>query len=118
MNEYSNSYNINYDLVVKIRFDTHFFTPLDFDVIDYNSYNVPSIPNGYIYNDVFAISTPNIMNVVAKKIETINDIYNTLNGDMIPEFVIYYVLTSNEIMINRVMGHVGLYRSLRQQKIN
>lgn len=115
MLDYSNKNNIKYDLIVKIRTDTYLYNTFNIKDIIPNNYNVPSIPNGYIYNDTIAISDEYVMNLIALKFNNIVNLNKEANGNFIPENIIHNVLNNNNIAINRINNwHCDLYRTLNK----
>lgn len=110
--EYEQQNNIQYDLCIKGRLDIWFkFLNINLDELDLTGYNVPCDPAGFIYNDVIAFATPDIIDLVANKYIKINEWYDQGDYNFIPESVTNKVLTNNNITIikNNDIG-CDLYR--------
>jgi hypothetical protein len=111
--DYETKQGIKYDLCIKSRVDTC-FKSFDINLMDLtlDQYHVPSDPAGFIYNDVLAIASPKIMDIVATRYDKLTDWYNSGDCNFIPEYITNKILNENDIMINRVNGlHCDLYRN-------
>ena len=97
-----------YDLVIKARTDTTIYS-LNIDSVNSSCYNVPSIPDGFIYNDVLAICSPNIADIVGFKYNKLDQWYAEGIRDYIPESLNSRVLLENNIQIKQLDNtHINL----------
>lgn len=105
---YSTETGTVYDLVIKARTDTTIYS-LDMNSVDIACYNVPAHPYGFIYNDVLAICTPLIADIIGFKYNKLDQWYDQGLRDYIPESLNNRVLIDNNIQINRLSNtHINL----------
>lgn len=103
--DYEAQHHFNYHLCIKGRLDT-WFKAFDANLlnIDPQQYCVPSDPQGFIYNDVLAIASPNIMDIVAQRYSKLDEWYNSGDYNFIPEYTTQKILKQNNIDIYRHPG--------------
>jgi hypothetical protein len=111
--DYETKHGIKYDLCIKSRIDIYFKSfNINLTNLTLDQYHVPSDPVGFIYNDVMAIASPRIMDIVATRYNKLNEWYDSGDHNFIPEYVTNKILNENNIMINRVDGfHCDLSRT-------
>jgi hypothetical protein len=90
----------SYDMVIKARTDTGFYRfAIESEQIKNNKYVVPSDPHGYIYNDVIAMCSPNVSNIVASRYDKLKPWYDSGVLDFIPESLTLRALQESNIEI-------------------
>ena len=90
----------SYDMVIKSRTDTGFYRfAIESEHVKNNKYVVPSVPHGYIYNDVIAMCSPKVSNIVASRYDKLKLWYDSGVLDFIPESLTLRALQENNIEI-------------------
>jgi len=100
--EYEHIHRINYDVCIKGRLDT-WIIQYNVDMLNLrnDTYYVPSMPQGYIYNDVLAIGSTNVMDIVASRFSRLQEWYESQDYNFIPEYVTDKILKEYNINITK-----------------
>ena len=72
---------------------------IDLLTIEADKYYVPSFPEGYMYNDVLAIGSSDVIDIVGSRYSRLDDWYNLQDYNFIPEYVTDKVLREEHIEI-------------------
>ena len=79
MTKYENDNNIKFDIILRIRSDVVFKTPLDINIYEMNKIYVPKFHYWDGINDRFALGPSNLMSVYMKMYTNIYDLANKTN---------------------------------------
>lgn len=98
--EYESGHGIKYDISIKGRLD-NWITNFDIDLlsVEADKYYVPSMPQGFMYNDTLAVGSSDVMDIVGNRYNRLEEWYNSQDYNFIPEYVTDKVLREKHIEI-------------------
>lgn len=104
--KYERDNNVKYDMVVRMRFDMYIGCKIDWDGYDLNNLYLPDNCNVWTelyddvqFNDMFAFSKPENMDVYFSVFDRIDEIYSTNHLRFSCENFLAYVLLESDINV-------------------